>query len=141
MSLETRAKLMQGVAILLGFYACLWSLAPYTALNWPARFLITVSTGTLSELAQPLTPLVQWVSVVGAGLLMSLAVICYGIIAPAIREVNLNALKFFKMAIIAWYLIDSIGSIAAGFALNLVFNTIFILLILFPVWGLNENHV
>ena len=43
MNLEQRAKLMQLVAVILGIYALLWSLAPYEAINWPVRFILNIS--------------------------------------------------------------------------------------------------
>lgn len=139
MSLEKRAKLMQLVGIIVSGYALLWALAPYDAINWPARFILSLSTANLSILAEPLTTHVKWLSAIGAGLLVAVAIFCYGIIAPAILKKDFNTLKFFKIAMITWYLIDSIGSLAAGVWLNILFNTIFLLILLLPVWSIKAE--
>lgn len=139
MSLEKRAQLMQLVGLMLGGYALLWSLAPYEVVNWPARFILSLSSGNLASLADPLTAQVQWLSAIGSGLLMAVAIISYGIIAPALLANDFNTIKFFKIAMIAWYVLDGLGSLAAGFALNIVFNTLFLVIIMAPLWGLRVN--
>lgn len=141
MSLEKRAKLMQLVGTIVGGYALLWALAPYDAINWPARFILSLSSGSLNELAEPLTTHVKWLSAIGAGLLVAVAIFCYGIIAPAILKKDFNTLKFFKIAMITWYLIDSLGSLVAGVELNVLFNTIFLLIILLPIWSLKTENL
>ncbi|WP_298610988.1 hypothetical protein [uncultured Thiothrix sp.] len=136
MSLEQRVKLMQIVSFSVGGYAFLWALAPYEAINGPARFILNLSAGSLGGLFEPLNLHAQWLSSIGAGLLMAVAIISYGVIAPAIRQVNpqdAQIIRFFKLAIIAWYLIDSLGSIAAGVVVNVLFNTVFLGLIFLPL--------
>lgn len=133
MSLEQRAKLMQLVAAILGVYALLWSLAPYESINWPARFILNMSAGSWSELSASLAVQAQWLSAIGAGLLMAVAIVAYGIVAPAIRQGDVNALRYFKLAILAWYVLDSLGSLAAGVAINIVFNTMYLALIFLPL--------
>ncbi|WP_020394185.1 hypothetical protein [Thiolinea disciformis] len=140
MSLEKRAQFMQIVAMILGGYALLWGLAPFELLNWPARFILSLSAGELNQIAQPLTPQVQWLSAIGSGLLMAVAIISYGIIAPALHAEDIKIIKAFKLAMIVWYVMDSVGSLVSGFAINILFNTIFIIAIIAPLWRV-ENQI
>ncbi len=45
------------------------------------------------------------------------------------------------MAFIVWYVIDSAGSIAAGVASNVVFNTAYLVLVLIPLLGMTKNLI
>lgn len=137
MSLEKRAQLMRVVAMILGTYAILWGLAPYEVINWPARFILSLSAGQLNEVSTALSPEIQWISAIGSGLLLLVAIICYGVVAPAIERNDSVSLKWFSTAIFAWYIFDSLGSLASGYSINILFNTAYLALILFPVYGLN----
>ncbi|PHR92349.1 MAG: hypothetical protein COA69_08195 [Robiginitomaculum sp.] len=139
MSLDLRAKFIFMMAIGYGVFAVFWALAPYTSINFPARFIIDVLDWPIDNTAQPLSKNTQWLSSIGAGLLASLAILLGGIIAPAAKTGDVRTVRIGFWAILIWYVIDSVGSVASGVASNAVFNTLFAVPLLLPMYGLKAQ--
>ncbi len=139
MSLAFRAQLMQCVAIGFMLFCLVWALAPYTSINLPARFLIDVIDWPLDNLSAELSRNVKWLSSIGAGLVAAFAIFLFGIVAPAIKANDTKVIQISKLAIIAWYLIDSVGSIASGVTSNAVFNTLFFIMVMTPLIGIRKQ--
>ena len=139
MSLNTRSKLMMIVAIAFFVYAILWALAPYPSINLPARAILDISDWPINNLSTPLDKHTQWLSSIAAGILAALSIFLGGIVAPAIKERNTSITQVAIMAMIAWYAIDSVGSIASGVTSNVFFNTIYLALVLAPLIGIKHS--
>ncbi len=135
MTAEKRSKFMMIIAIVFALYSLLWGLAPYESINLPARFILDVSDWPFDKTAKVLDRNTQWLSAISAGLLFAISIFLGGIVAPAIKEKNQVIIRTTIIAFIAWYLIDSVGSVAAGVPSNAVFNTIYLVLVLIPLWG------
>jgi hypothetical protein len=135
MSAETRSRFMMIIAIIFTLYSLLWGLAPYESVNLPARFILDVSDWPFDKTMVALDRNTQWLSSISAGLLLAISIILAGIVAPAIKAENQSIIRTTIVAFIAWYLVDSIGSVAAGVPSNAFFNTIYLVLVLIPLWG------
>ena len=135
MSAEARSKFMLVIAIIFAIYSILWGLAPYESINFPARFILVVSDWPLDKAAVALDKNSMWLSSIGAGLLAALSIFLGGIVAPAIKQGNRSIIQTTIFAILAWYLIDSIGSVASGIPSNVFFNTVYTVLVLIPLLG------
>lgn len=138
MSINTRANFLMVVSILFFFYSLLWALAPFSSFNLPARFILDLADWPLNNLAAPLEQNVQFLSAIGAGLLAAISIFLGGIVVPAIKAQNIAIINCCKLAMIIWYVIDGVGSIAAGVASNVVFNTFYLLLVLAPLLCFNK---
>ena len=141
MSRNTRSKLMLLVAGVFAFYAVLWGLAPYESVNFPSRLILDSLDWPIDNLSTPLDKNTMLLSAIGAGLLGAIAVFLGGIVAPAIQEGNKSIMRAAVVAMLVWYFIDGVGSIASGVASNVVFNSVYLVLILIPLlWkDLEEN--
>jgi len=133
MSRNTRSKLMLLVAGIFAFYAVLWGLAPYESVNLPSRLILDSLDWPIDNLSTALDKNTMLLSAIGAGLLGSIAVFLGGIVAPAIKEGNKSITRTTVVAMLVWYIIDSTGSIASGVASNVVFNSVYLVLILIPI--------
>lgn len=138
MSHEFRYLAMRAVAIVLGLYAIIWGVAPYASINISARFLLDILDWPLDSMADDLDRNTMWLSAIGAGLLGSLAVILWGIVAPALRDGNLQIAKTTFIAFMVWYIIDGAGSVAVGVTSNVVFNTIYLVFMVLPLVGISK---
>lgn len=130
---HTAAKLTRIVAIVLILYSLVWATAPYVSIDPPARFLLDVLAWPLGDGRPVWDENILWMSSIGAGLLMALGVIFLGIIAPAVDQGNRRAVQTTIIAMLLWFVIDSAGSIVAGFTANAVFNLITLVPILLPL--------
>ncbi|ADZ89418.1 hypothetical protein [Marinomonas mediterranea] len=127
------ALFMRVVAILFAAYALLWATAPFTAINLPARLILDVSDWPLDRLSQPLDRNTMWIVSIAAGLLGAIAVLFWRVVAPAIEAGNKAIMRSTLYAILVWYVIDGIGSVASGVVSNLVFNTVYLVLVIAPL--------
>ena len=133
MSPDKCASLMKFVALLFGLYALLWSLAPFPDVNLPARFILDVSDWPINNLSTPLDKSEKWLSSIAAGLLAALAVFLALVVAPAIKRKDKDTIRATYLALTAWYVVDGIGSIAAGIPSNVVLNTGYLCLAFAPL--------
>ncbi len=139
MSLDNRVKAVKIISIILILYSILWGLAPFTSINISARFILDVSDWPLDKLTQPLSREVMWLSAISAGLLGAISIFFYGIIAPAVKRNDKPIIKTAIVAMLFWYFIDSIGSIASGVLSNAILNTIYLILMLAPLIGIKPK--
>lgn len=141
MSRSTRSKFMLLISGVFAFYAILWGLAPYESINFPSRLILDSLDWPIDSLSTPLDKNTMLLSAIGAGLLGAIAIFLGGIVAPAIKEGNKSITRTAVVAMIVWYVIDGVGSIASGVASNVVFNSVYLILILIPLlWkDLEEN--
>jgi len=139
MSLNTRSKFMMIVAVIFFIYSVLWALAPYPSINLPARYILDLSDWPLDNLESPLDRNTQWLSSIAAGILAAVSIFLGGIVVPAIKERNISIIRTTIIAMVTWYLIDSIGSVASGVASNVFFNSIYLVLILIPLLGIENS--
>lgn len=133
MSPQTGAKFMQIVALIFGAFALLWGLAPFHEINISARFILDLSDWPIDNLSTPLDRTTTWLVSIASGLIAALAIFLGLIVAPAIQQNNRKVMTATIYALLAWYLIDSIGSYASGVASNIAFNTIYLILAVIPL--------
>lgn len=139
MSTNTRAKFMMGVATIFLIYSLLWGVAPFAEINISARIILDLADWPIDNFSTPLDRNTMWLSAIGAGLLAAIAIFLGGIVVPAIREGNSSIIRTTIIAMSVWYIIDGIGSIAAGVASNLFFNSIYLALVLIPLIGTEKT--
>lgn len=137
MSLELRSKLMVIVSVILGIYAIIWGVAPYTSYNISARILLDILDWPMDNMATELDRNTKWLSAIGAGLLAAVAIFLGGIVAPALKRGDAATIKVAFWAIMAWYVIDGLGSLAVGITSNVIFNTFYLALMIGPLLGIN----
>lgn len=129
---------MMIVAIVFFIYSILWALAPYPSINLPARLILDVSDWPVNSLAIPLDRNTQWLSSIAAGILAAVSIFLGGIVVPAIRERNTSTIRVTILAMIVWYVIDGVGSMASGVVSNVFFNSIYLTLVLIPLIGVKR---
>lgn len=141
MSRSIRAKFMMIVAIIFAVYSVLWGLAPYEKINFSARFILDLADWPLDNFLDPLDKNTKFLSAIGAGLLCAISIFLGGIVVPAIREENKPIIHTTIFAMSAWYIIDSVGSVASGVTSNVFFNSIYLGLVLTPLlWKDREEE-
>ena len=138
MSLHFRSRFMMVIAAIFFIYAMLWALAPYSSFNLPARLILDISDWPLNNFTVPLDRNTQWLSSIAAGLLAALAIFFGGVVAPAIKQRNTVITRKAILAMVVWYIIDNAGSIASGVVSNVVFNSVYLALVLIPLIGVEQ---
>ncbi len=132
--------MMMANAIAFAVYSLLWATAPYDSINLPARLILDLSDWPLDHLSDPLDQNTQWLVSISSGLLAAISVFLGGIIAPALRRGDRRTANLTALAMLVWYVIDSLGSYASGVATNVVPNSLYLLLILIPLIGIPHEE-
>ena len=138
MSLAFRANFLFIIAVVFFAYAILWGLAPYPSINFPARLILDLADWPLDSLSIPLDKNTQFLSAIGSGELAAISIFLGGIVVPAIKDRNTVITRQAIIAMSTWYILDSSGSIAAGVASNVFFNSIYFILVLIPLVGIKN---
>jgi len=133
MTPKNSAKLVRIAAWMFISFAIIWGLAPYQAVNAPARLLLDLLDLPFGDAAPTLNQSEMWLSSIGAGLVIAISIMLLGIVAPALEKSDKVVVRVTIWAFISWYLVDSVGSIASGVASNALFNSIFLAIILLPL--------
>jgi hypothetical protein len=140
MSINFRANMMMATAIVFAIYSVLWGLAPYDSINLPSRFILDISDWPLDNLSKPLDHNTKWLTSIAAGLLAAISIFLGGIVVPAIKDNNRRIMHTTIFAMVVWYIIDSVGSIASGVTSNAILNTVYLVLVLVPLFPNSKNE-
>ena len=133
MTQKTSALFLRIISYLMIVNAVIWGLAPFDQFNAPAHFYLDLLDWPLGDAPAELGRNAKWLSAIGAGLLMALAILLLGVICPALEAGEKRTIRVTVMALIAWFVIDSAGSIAAGVPANVFFNLVYLIPMLVPL--------
>lgn len=134
MTPKNSAKMTLIVAYSFLAFAFVWGLAPYQAINAPARILLDILDWPFGDAAPMLNKSEMWLSSIGAGLVVALSLMLIGIVVPALEQSNKKIIRVTIWAFIAWYIVDGIGSIFSGVPSNVFFNSILLIPLLIPLF-------
>ena len=115
-------------------FVVVWYLAVFPPLDKPASLLLDTIVWPIDGSHDVLSRDARFLSGVGAGLLTAMTLFLQLVVAPELETGNFRVLRGATLSILAWYLVDSTGSYASGVASNVMFNTGFLLLLLYPLW-------
>lgn len=106
-------------------FGLLLATGSYSNFDYPAQFILDLLDWPLDGNHAEISRDMRWmVSVVG-GLLALIAVMMIAIVAPLIGQGNKQIARFGLIGILAWVVIDCVGSVAAGVASNALWNAAF----------------
>jgi hypothetical protein len=110
-----------------------WLSAAFPVMNAPGILYIDLLDWPLDGATSTLTRESRWMSGVGAGLLAGLATMLLLVVIPELRKGNSRVKRGAMLSLVVWYLVDGTGSIAAGVMSNVFFNTVFLIMLLWPM--------
>ena len=128
---------MRVVSYVLIVYSLIWATAPFSAINLPARVLLDISDWPFGDAPAVMDGSTMWLSAIGSGLLLAISLLFLGIVAPALERGDQQIVRVAIWAMVAWYVVDSGGSFAAGVPSNVFFNTVYLVLMLVPMLMVN----
>ena len=133
MSPETAARWTQILAIGSFLCAVLIAAGAYPPLNGALMVMLDTVDWPVDGATAPLAKEARLLSAVSGGVFAGFSVMLLLIVAPALRRGDAEIRKSSIIALIAWYVIDSTGSVAAGVPGNVAFNTLYLAAVLAPL--------
>ncbi len=133
MSPETAARWTQTLAILSFLCALFIAAGAYPPLSGVMVTMLDAVDWPIDGAVATLSTEARLMSAIGGGVFAGFAVMLLLIVAPALRRGDAEIRKSALIALLAWYVIDSTGSVAAGVAGNVVFNTLYLAAAIAPL--------
>ena len=99
----------------------------------PSRALLAIMGGVHSPMDAPLRFAVALMGAVTLGWGLTLLALT-SVSHPLARPVACSLWRRVTAAVVVWYVVDSMASIATGFALNAVSNTVFVIAFAAIAW-------
>ena len=130
---KTAATMMRAVCIAFLAVAFVLFGAAFPATDEPVRFLIDVLKWPVDGNPAKLDAYARWTLAISGGLSAAFAIFSYMIVAPAIEENDKKVQNAALCAVLAWFVMDTTGSIVTGFPLNALFNLSFLVLYVPPL--------
>lgn len=132
--LSTACTLLEWVVYGMLLFAAVWWLAAPSMLDQPASLLLDTIVWPIDGSHDTLSRDTRFLSAVGSGLMVSLACFLLWVSIPELRHGNFRVLRGTVLSILAWYLVDSAGSVLSGVSSNVFFNSVFLAMLLYPLW-------
>jgi len=114
-------------------FAFFWWLATIPSLDWPARLILDISDWPLDGSHDNLSRDARFLSAIGSGLLAGFSLLLLLVVVPEIERGNSVIVRGTVVALLGWYVIDSVGCLLLGITSNAVLNTLYLATILPPL--------
>lgn len=109
------------------------ALAAFPALNLPARLLADVLIWPLDGSQTLAAPETRLPLAIGGGVMLGWGLMIWHLAGEPMRAAPDTTRPIIRTSILAWFVVDSLASVAAGAALNVVANAAFLALFLIPM--------
>lgn len=129
------AALIFRVNVFLSFLAggLLWASGAIPGFDAPAQWAFDFLNWPVDGDPGEMTKLSKFMSAIGGGVLTALGVLNWILVAPAIESGEKRILNAALASVLAWFVIDSTGSVLSGAAPNVFFNLVILALYAVPV--------
>ncbi len=121
-------------AIVVGSFAPIFFLGTMEATAEPARFAVDLLRWPLDGAETYERPEIRFLSALTAGFLLGWAVMIWRLSGQAYDAAPEAVRQAVVAGSLAWFVLDSIGSVTSGTAINVLFNVPILLLAIGPLW-------
>jgi len=134
LSRELHKGWLKVTAVVVGALAPVFSLGTMTQTIEPARLTLDMLSWPVDGATTYDSPDTQFLSAMTGGFLLGWGVMIWCLSVWVYDAAPEGVRKTVLTSVIAWFVLDSIGSIASGNASNVVFNVLVLLLAVGPLW-------
>ena len=126
--------ILKGGALVLVLFGVMAAAAAAPALSAPTLLLLDLAFWPLDGAQSLAAPETRLLCAVGGGVLVGWGALLF-LVADQVGSTDPALVrKLVLTSIGSWFVVDSLGSIAAGAFMNALFNVGFLLLFFWPVW-------
>ena len=134
MTRETTIRWLKAGSALIVFFGALVAAAAVPALSGPVEYLADLIFFPLDGAQSVAAEETRLINAIGGGVMVGWGVMLWMLSTQLFPKEPVIAGRIIATSIVAWYVIDSTGSVLAGAPLNAVGNTSFLLIFLLPLW-------
>ena len=121
-------------AIVVGSFGPVFFLGSMPGTMEPARFTLDLLSWPLDGATTFLSPDTRFLSALTGGFLLGWGVMIWSLSTWVYDAAPEGVRKTVLTGVLAWFLLDSAGSIASGNASNALFNVVVLLIAVGPLW-------
>lgn len=121
-------------ALIIASFAPVFFLATLSATSAPAALILDIVSWPMDGAPDVDVPAVRYISALSAGFLLGWGVLVWALQAWVYDDAPDAVRRSVVLGFVAWFLIDTLGSVLSGIPLNAVFNTIVLFLGVGPLW-------
>ncbi|MDP3196551.1 hypothetical protein [Tabrizicola sp.] len=125
-------RLAAGVTMLTGLAL---ALAAVPALNLPMRLLADILIWPLDQAQTIALPETRLAFAIAGGVLTAWGLMIWHLAGELLQSAPKPVRAIIRTSVLCWFVVDSAGSVAAGAALNILPNLVFLALFLVPMRG------
>jgi len=134
MTKQFHKSYLKFTAIFVGLFGPIFFLGTMLATSEPARLTLDLLSWPIDGLQNYDAPTIQFLSALTGGFLFGWGV-CIWFLQRMVYDLAPDGVrKSVLFGLIAWFLLDSAGSIASGNTPNVFFNVIVLLVAVGPLW-------
>ena len=119
---------------MVGSFGPVFFLGTMEATEWPARFTLDLLSWPLDGSQTYDEPTTRFLSALTGGFLLGWGVMIWCLSGSVYDAAPEGVRKAVLTGILAWFVLDSLGSITSGNAVNVGFNVIVLLVAVGPLW-------
>lgn len=134
MTKQFHKSYLKFTAIFVGLFGPIFFLGTILATSEPARFTLDLLSWPIDGLQNYEAPTTQFLSALTGGFLFGWGVCIWFLQRMVYDSAPDGVRKSVLFGLIAWFLLDSAGSIASGNTSNVFFNVIVLLVAVGPLW-------
>ncbi len=134
MTQETTIRWLKAGSAMTVFFGALVVAAAVPALSGPVQFLADLIFFPLDGLQSVAAEETRLISAIGGGVMVGWGLMLWMVSTQLYPKEPAIAGRIIMTSIIAWFVIDSSGSVLAGAPLNALGNTSFLLIFCLPLW-------
>ncbi len=127
-------KILKAGGIILMVFGVMVAAAAVPALSYPTLFFMDLAFWPLDGAQSLAAPETRLLCAVGGGMLVGWGALLYLVSDRLYATDPALVRKFVLISICSWFVVDSLGSLAAGAPMNAFFNIGFLLVFVLPVW-------
>lgn len=139
MSHTTTATVLKTAAVMVAGFGIVVALASVPETGGLANLLADLVFWPLDGAPRVDTPAARLLAAISGGVLVGWGVTLWLITTHVLPKDAAAAASIIRSGIIAWFVVDSLGSIAAGAPLNAVLNIGFVALFLWPLRAISKT--
>jgi len=134
MTSETHRLWLRVAAVLLGFFGPVFFLGTMAGTSEPVRWSLDLLSWPIDGAQTYTDPTLRFVSALTGGFLLGWAVLIWSLSGKAYDAAPESIRRAVVTGFVAWFFLDSAGSIASGNSSNALFNVLVLLILVGPMW-------
>lgn len=127
-------------AVIIGSFGPVFFLATMAATDEPARLTLDILSWPIDGAQSYTEPTTRFLTALTGGFLLGWGVLVWRLSGEIYDAAPEAVRKAVLTSFLAWFLLDSAGSIVSGNASNVFFNLIILFAIVGPMWSPAKSH-